>query len=108
MRSEVAHLHVTPATEFPKGIAPRVVLPVRLTTRRHWVTLLVALLTMAPAPPTPAPETVIGSVLLNFCPLTSSVAPLLIVVLPAAVPNAKGLPALKAPWATMMSPPKTR
>ena len=61
---------------------------------------------MAPLPPTPAPEAVIGWLLLNFCPFTSSVAPLLTVTGAAAVPRALVLPACKVPLATMIAPPK--
>src|ERR1039458_6985567 len=74
--------------------------------RRIMLGLLVLLLTMAPLPPTPAPVAVIGWLLLNFCPFTSSVAPLLTVTLTVAVPSAFVLPACNVPLATMIAPPK--
>ena len=61
---------------------------------------------MAPLPPTPVPDAVIGWLLSNFWPFTSSVAPLLTVTVAVAVPRALVLPACKVPVATMIAPPK--
>src|SRR5512139_176012 len=83
---------------------PNVAFPARVTLRRIWFGLLVLLLTIAPLPPTPAPDAVIGWLLLNFWPFTSSVAPLLTVTLAEAVPSAATLPACSVPWATMIRP----
>ena len=61
------------------------------------------LLTMAPAPPTPTPETTTGS-WPRFWPFTSSVAPPEIVVVPTALPSAAPLPVLSVPPLTSVAP----
>src|SRR6185369_4475641 len=63
------------------------------------------LLKIAPLLLTPAPETMMGSPV-RVWPPTSSVAPLLMVVIPSARPRALALPALSVPWTTVTAPVK--
>ena len=60
------------------------------------------LLMIAPAPPTPAPDTLTGSCP-RFCAFTSRVAPLETSVPPKALPSAVALPALSVPpWMSVV------
>ena len=83
-----------------------VVSPARRRLRMKFVAAVVELLTMAPRPPTPVPETTNCLLTVALLPKTSRVAPLLMVTLEPVPPSAPLLTTRKVPAESVMAPPK--